>query len=66
MTKESGVPYGSRTRDAAVKEERFTVIQRNCAAWIALYRTGIPLRGHAVMVILVSGDDLGIRDREAE
>jgi hypothetical protein len=33
-----GVPYGSRTRVAAVKEKRFTVIQGNFAAWIALYR----------------------------
>jgi hypothetical protein len=35
-----GVPYGSRTRIAAVKGNRlFIVIQRNFAAWIALYRT---------------------------
>ena len=34
-----GVPYGSRTRVAAVKEKRPLVIQRNLAAWIALYRT---------------------------
>jgi hypothetical protein len=34
-----GVPYGSRTRVAAVKEKRPFVIQRNLAAWIALYRT---------------------------
>jgi hypothetical protein len=34
-----GVPYGSRTRVAAVKAKRITVIQRNFAAWIALYRT---------------------------
>ena len=34
-----GVPYGSRTRVAAVKEKRPLVIQRNFAAWIALYRT---------------------------
>ena len=33
-----GVPYGSRTRVAAVKEKRPIVIQRNFAAWIALYR----------------------------
>src|SRR5258706_7669481 len=32
-----GVPYGSRTRVAAVKKKRTTVIQRNFAAWIALY-----------------------------
>ena len=32
-----GVPYGSRTRVAAVKEQRPIVIQRNFAAWIALY-----------------------------
>ena len=37
--KEFGVPYGSRTRVAAVKEKRPMVIQRNLAAWIALYRT---------------------------
>ena len=35
----SGVPYGSRTRVAAVKEKGPMVIQRNLAAWIALYRT---------------------------
>src|SRR5258705_5639548 len=34
-----GVPYGSRTRVAAVKEKRPIVIQRNLAAGIALYRT---------------------------
>jgi hypothetical protein len=34
-----GVPYGSRTRVAAVKEKRPIVIQRNFPAWIALYRT---------------------------
>ena len=34
-----GVPYGSRTRVAAVKEKRPIVIQPNLAAWIALYRT---------------------------
>ena len=34
-----GVPYGSRTRVAAVKEKGPVVIQRNLAAWIALYRT---------------------------
>jgi len=33
------VPYGSRTRVAAVKEKRPIVIQWNLAAWIALYRT---------------------------
>ena len=33
-----GVPYGSRTRVAAVKEKGPIVIQRNLAAWIALYR----------------------------
>ena len=33
--KNVGVPYGSRTRVAAVKEKRFTVIQWNFAAWIA-------------------------------
>ena len=30
-----GVPYGNRTRVAAVKEKRFTGIQRKPAAWIA-------------------------------
>jgi hypothetical protein len=34
-----GVPYGSRTRVAAVKEKRPMVIQWNYAAWIALYRS---------------------------
>jgi hypothetical protein len=38
-----GVPYEIRTRVAAVEEKQFTVIQRNSAAWIALYRT---LRTH--------------------
>ncbi|MDX6499843.1 MAG: circadian clock protein KaiC [Blastocatellia bacterium] len=33
-----GVPYGSRTRVAAVKEKPPIVTQRNLAAWIALYR----------------------------
>jgi hypothetical protein len=33
-----GVPYGSRTRVAAVKEKGLIVIQWNFAAWIALYR----------------------------
>ena len=37
--KNVGVPYGSRTRVAAVKEKRPIVIQWNFAAWIALYRT---------------------------
>jgi hypothetical protein len=31
----TGVPYGNRTRVAAVKEKRFTGIQRKPAAWIA-------------------------------
>jgi hypothetical protein len=30
-----GVPYGNRTRAVAVKEKRFTGIQRKPAAWIA-------------------------------
>ena len=30
-----GVPYGKRTRVAAVKEKRFIGIQRKPAAWIA-------------------------------
>jgi hypothetical protein len=34
-----GFPYGNRTRVAAVKEKGPIVIQRNLAAWIALYRT---------------------------
>jgi hypothetical protein len=34
-----GVPYGNRTRVAAVKEKRPNVIQRKLAAWIALYGT---------------------------
>jgi uncharacterized membrane protein len=34
-----GVPYGSRTRVAAVKEKRPIVIQWNFAGWIALHRT---------------------------
>jgi hypothetical protein len=34
-----GVPYGNRTRVAAVKEKRPVVIQKNFAAWVALYRT---------------------------
>ena len=33
-----GVPYGSRTRVAAVKEKGPIVIQCNFAAWIALDR----------------------------
>ena len=35
MLKEFGVPYGNRTRVAAVKEKRFTGIKRKPAAWIA-------------------------------
>ena len=34
-----GVPYGNRTRVAAVKEKRFTGIQRKPAAWIAPVRS---------------------------
>src|SRR5687767_6928608 len=34
-----GVPYGSRPRVAAVKENGPIVIQSNLAAWIALYRS---------------------------
>src|SRR5215831_17656146 len=37
--RKNGVPYEIRTRVTAVKEKRFTVIKRNSAAWIALYRT---------------------------
>jgi hypothetical protein len=37
--KDFGVPYGNRTRVTAVKEKGPIVIQRNFAAWIALYRT---------------------------
>jgi len=33
-----GVPYGNRTRVAAVKEKRFTGTQRKPAAWIAPVR----------------------------
>ena len=33
-----GVPYGSRSLVAAVKEKLVTVIDWNFAAWIALYR----------------------------
>ena len=32
---EVGVPYGNRTRVAAVKEKRFTGILSKLAAWIA-------------------------------
>ncbi len=32
---EVGVPYGNRTRVAAVKEKRFVGIQKKPAAWIA-------------------------------
>ncbi len=39
MIENVGVPYGSRTRVAAVKGKRPVVIRRNLAAWIALYRT---------------------------
>ena len=39
MVESIGVPYGSRTRVAAVKGKRPIVIQRNFAAWIALDRT---------------------------
>jgi hypothetical protein len=38
QSKFAGVPYGSRTRVAAVKEKGPVVIQWNLAAWIALYR----------------------------
>jgi len=40
------VPYGSRTRVAAVKEKRPIVIQQALAAWIALYRTLKDSREH--------------------
>jgi hypothetical protein len=36
---EFGVQYENRTRVAAVKGKRLTVIQGNFAAWIALYGT---------------------------
>jgi hypothetical protein len=39
MLENVGVPYGSRTRVATVKEKRPIVILWNFAAWIALYRT---------------------------
>ena len=35
VVSEFGVPYGNRTRVAAVKEKRFVGIQRRLAAWIA-------------------------------
>ena len=38
VAEEFGVPYGNRTRVTAVKEKGPIVIQRNLAAWIALYR----------------------------
>src|SRR5436190_2247470 len=37
----NGVPYEIRTRVTAVKEKRPVVIQRNLAAWIALYRSWV-------------------------
>jgi hypothetical protein len=43
MVENSGVPYGIRTRVAAVKEKGTVVIQLNLAAWIAIYRN---LRAH--------------------
>ena len=52
-----GVPYGSRTRVAAVKEKPPMVIQRNLAAWIALYRT---LRTHRYAYWTLSGLAIGI------
>ena len=39
ILREFGVPYGSRTRVAAVKEKGPIVIQRDFAARIARYRT---------------------------
>jgi len=41
MLRNVGVPYGSRTLVAAVKENGFIVIQGNFAAWIVLYRTSM-------------------------
>jgi len=55
-----GVPYGSRTRVAAVKEKRPIVIQGDFAAWIALYRTS-RTHGHAYWTF--NGRALGCRHR---
>jgi signal recognition particle subunit SEC65 len=35
ILRDFGVPYGNRTRVAAVKEKRFIGSQRKLAAWIA-------------------------------
>ena len=56
MLRNVGVPYGSRTRVAAVKVERFTVIQCNFAAWIALSRT---LRTHGNCYSTLNGRAIG-------
>ena len=46
------VPYGNRTRVGAVKENRFTGIQKKPAAWMRGYRdpgliaVGVMLRSH--------------------
>jgi hypothetical protein len=58
-----GVSYGSRTRVAAVKEKQPIVIQRNLAAWIALYRTS-RTHGNAYWTLngraFSAGDYLGL------
>ena len=56
LGKTVGVPYGSRTRVAAVKEKRPIVIQCNLAAWIALYRTS---RTHGNAYWTLNGLSLG-------
>jgi hypothetical protein len=49
-----GVPYGSRTRVAAVKEKQPTVIQRNLAAWIALHTALEGLTGTLIGLLVDS------------
>jgi hypothetical protein len=51
-----GVPYGSRTRVAAVKVKRPIGISRDVAAWIALYRT---CRTHGNAYWTFNGRSLG-------
>jgi hypothetical protein len=55
-----GVPYGSRTRVAAVKEKGPIVIQWNLAAWIALYRTS---RTHGNAYWTFNGPPLALGER---
>ena len=45
MIESNRVPYGNRTRVAAVKEKRFTVIQGNLAAWDSTLLQFIRLAG---------------------